>query len=162
MSKEVELKQFEPQHNHRSCLNRAISLAAQICAQKGLRFTPIRRRVLELIWNSHQPVPAYDLLSQLRQEKQNAEPPTIYRALDFLLEHQLIHRIESLNAYIGCDHPDLEHSSQFMICSACHQVAELAEPDLIDQAVACQASRLGFKISSQTIEIMGICPSCQN
>ena len=153
--------QFKPEHNHQPCVDRAIKTANQICRQRNLRFTPIRQRVLELIWVSHQPMLAYDLLKQLRQDKHNAEPPTVYRALGFLMQHQFIHKIESLNAYIGCDHPQQDHTSQFMICSDCHQVAELEEPEIIEKAICKQASKIGFKVSNQTVEIVGLCPSCQ-
>ncbi len=152
---------FRPGHNHNTCINRAVKNAIQLCEQNGLRFTEIRKRVLELVWSSHKPVVAYDLLKQLRREKDNAEPPTVYRALDFLLEHNLVHRIESLNAFIGCDHPEYSHTSQFMICSACDQVAELDDSTLISNAVSRQVSRHGFKVSDQTIEIVGLCPACQ-
>lgn len=147
-------------HNHEDCVQRAMRSATRLCQQKGLRFTPIRRRVLELVWASHAPVAAYDLLGILRQEKQNAEAPTVYRALEFLLENGLVHRIESLNAYLGCNHPENLHTSQFLICENCQQVVEQDNPD-IDAAISAQASRLGFSISQQTIEIMGVCSNCR-
>lgn len=103
---------------------------------------------------------AYDLLKTLRQEKENAEAPTVYRALDFLQQHGMVHKIESLNAYVGCAHPGKPHASQFLICTRCHQVVEQENPN-VARAVDHQARKLEFKITHQTIEIMGYCSKCQ-
>ncbi|MGI9318582.1 MAG: Fur family transcriptional regulator [bacterium] len=138
-----------------------MTTAEQLCNTRELRLTKIRKRVLELIWDGHEPATAYQLLKKLRAEKENAEPPTVYRALDFLVENNLVHRIESLNAFIGCNHPDHEHTSQFMICSNCNQVAELENPVTINHAVSKEARKIGFKVLNQTIEIMGVCAACQ-
>ena len=147
-------------HNHTHCIDNALEKAFSLCQQQNLRFTPIRQRVLELVWKSHQPIVAYDILENLREIKTNAQAPTVYRALEFLLEHGLVHKIESLNAFVGCDHPDKTHVSQFLICSNCGQTIELDDA-LIQQTIEQQATKTGFKISKQTIEINGLCPSCQ-
>jgi len=152
---------FQPGHNHKACIRDAMNIAEQLCQSKDLRLTKIRKRVLELVWAGHEPATAYQLLKKLRAEKENAEPPTVYRALDFLVEHNLVHRIESLNAFIGCDHPESDHVSQFLICSHCNQVAELDDSVTINHAVSEEAKRLGFKVSNQTVEIMGLCAACQ-
>ena len=99
--------------------------AEKLCAAKGLRFTPLRRRVLELVWSGHKPVGAYALLDQLRDEDLGSAPPTVYRALDFLIEHGLIHRIERMNAFIGCSHPGEAHRGFFLICGECGNAEEL-------------------------------------
>jgi len=151
---------FPPQkHNHHRCVEDALAAAQRVCEERGARLTSIRRRVLELVWRSHEPVAAYDVLEHLRPEKPNATPPTVYRALEFLLEQRLIHRIESLNAYVGCAEPELEHTSQFLICTGCGSAAEL-NADAIDRAVAKQAAALGFTVSATTIEVAGVCASC--
>ena len=146
-------------HNHKHCIATAMTRADELCQSKGIRFTRIRRRVLELIWASHRPVSAYDLLQQLRREKHNAEPPTVYRALDFLLENRLAHKIESLNAYIGCAHPRHQHS-QFLICSGCHQVTELDDAEL-QRMIESTAARAGLQAAHQTVEITGRCRQCR-
>lgn len=146
-------------HNHGRCISTAIACAERVSEARGIRFTAIRRRVLELVWASHEPVAAYDLLDALKQEKSNATPPTIYRALDFLLDNGLIHRIESLNAFIGCGNPENEHNGQFLICTACGAVAELG-CSRIERAVRQRADQLGFEIHEHTIELQGICKSC--
>lgn len=147
-------------HNHKRCVTDAMALAEERCARRGARLTRIRRRVLELIWSRHEPVKAYDLLDQLREEHRGAAPPTIYRALDFLLSEGLIHRIESLNAYIGCGDPSHPHLGQFLICERCNAVAEMDDDDIRD-LLARKAALQGFHVNWQTIEINGVCPSCR-
>lgn len=153
--------QFRTQHhNHSRCISHALDSAVNVCRKKSLRFTPIRQRVFELIWDSHEPVVAYDILKKLRDEKTNAEPPTVYRALDFLLAVGLVHKIESLSAYVGCEHTDKPHVSQFLICIDCRQTIEL-DDKLIQKTIEQQAAKTGFVIHNQMIEIKGICPGCQ-
>lgn len=147
-------------HNHNSCIDQALRKAKQNCKQNGLRFTPIRQKVFKLVWLNHAPIAAYHLLKLLRQEKDNAEATTVYRALDFLLENHLIHKIQSLNAYIGCEHPGNHHVSQFLICTQCQQVSELENQE-ISQTIEKQTRTLHFNIDHQTIELMGVCESCQ-
>ena len=148
-------------HDHDLCVHTALKKAQAICRDNNLRFTSLRRRVLELIWSNHKPVLAYELLEALRNERVNAQPPTVYRALDFLLKHRLIHKIESLKAYTGCDFPEQRHFGQFLICNQCHQVVELDDP-LIGQSISSQASKAGLEIVHQTVEILGLCPDCRS
>ncbi len=126
-------------HDHGTCVKSALATAARLCANRDARLTPLRRRVLELIWRSHAPVGAYDLLARLSDKMRPAAPPTVYRALAFLLAQGLIHRIESLNAYVGCmnpeGHPEGAHGGQFLICSDCGAAAEVHDPR-VDAAVA--------------------------
>ena len=89
-----------------------------------------------------------------------AAPPTVYRALDFLLENGLVHRIASLNAFIGCVHPGELHQGQFLICKACHAAIELELP-AISQAIVAGAAAVGFAVESQTVEVVGLCAGCQ-
>lgn len=150
---------FEP-HDHRHCIKAALDEAARICRERKGRLTEQRKRVLELVWNSHKPVGAYAILEQLRTEGFNGAPPTVYRALDFLLEHGLIHRIESLNAYTGCAHPGAHHTGQFLICSQCQRVAELDDAN-VNKAINNTAQRYGFEANYHVVEIRGLCPQCQ-
>jgi Fur family zinc uptake transcriptional regulator len=150
-------------HNHDRCLHEALQAARLLCQQQGLRLTPIREQVLTIIWQSHQPLGAYEILEQLAEQldqRSKLAPPTVYRALDFLQQHGLVHRIASLNAYMGCCSPDHPHHSQFLICQQCKRTVELAEPaisDSIDRA----ARQAGFLVAAEHIEILGSCPSCQ-
>ncbi|MEJ2455705.1 MAG: Fur family transcriptional regulator [Candidatus Thiodiazotropha sp.] len=147
-------------HDHAACREQALLQAETYCRRHGLRLTSLRRRVLELVWSSHQPVGAYTLLEQLVTEGRKAAPPTVYRSLDFLLNHGLIHRIASLNAYVGCNHPGSDHEAQFFICVGCGQAAEIGDPS-IESAIAQDAKALGFSIASQTIEVAGTCARCR-
>ncbi len=146
-------------HDHSNCIVDALRRAETLCEQRGVRLTAIRRRVLELVWHSHAPIGAYAILDQLKVNDRSAAPPTVYRALDFLLEQGLVHRLESLNAFIGCDHPEDRHISQFLICTACHQAVEVADKRIVQAATSC-AQDQGFSLSRLTIEIEGICARC--
>jgi Fur family zinc uptake transcriptional regulator len=152
---------FQPaSHDHESCVGSALGRAAQVCGRRGARLTELRRQVLELVWRGHEPVGAYAVLEALRDTHPGAAPPTVYRALEFLIEHGLIHRIESLNAYVGCARPERPHVGQFLICGACGVTAELDDP-AIARAVLRGAGELGFVVERQTIEVRGRCPRCQ-
>ncbi|RFA31043.1 Fur family transcriptional regulator [Alkalilimnicola ehrlichii] len=146
-------------HDHQRCLEDALAYAAETCARRGVRLTRLREQVLRLVWGNHEPVKAYDLLESLRRDHEGAAPPTVYRALDFLLKEGLIHRIESLNAYIGCGDPSSPHTGQFLICRKCNSVAELNDPE-IGELIASKTKQIGFKMDHQTIELSGICPKC--
>ena len=160
MAKQAVVSSFKPSgHAHEKCVDAALAAAEEVCESRGLRLTPIRRRVLELVWAQHEPVGAYELLDRLRGEKRNAAPPTVYRALEFLLAHGLVHRIESLNAFVGCGEPARSHTGQFLICGTCGIVGELDDPE-IETMLAEKAGKLGFSVQRQTIEIMGQCPGC--
>lgn len=148
-------------HDHAHCVHAALTEADTLCEQKGLRLTALRRRVLELVWQSHKPLGAYDILGVLsEQDGRRAAPPTVYRALDFLLENGLVHRIASLNAFMGCVHPEHAHQGQFLICRLCHTAVELEHP-AISQAINQGAATVGFEVETQTVEVVGLCASCK-
>lgn len=147
-------------HDHDLCVETALDEAAALCERRGVRLTALRRRVLELVWHGHQPTGAYAILEALREENRRAAPPTVYRALEFLTAHGLIHRIESLNAFIGCVRPDHDHAGQFLICQGCGATAELHD-DAIKEAVGRSARRIGFQPVRQTVEVSGLCPECR-
>ena len=147
-------------HNHRACVADAIRMAERVCAERGARLTKLRRRVFELVWSSHAPVGAYELLRRLGQEREGAAPPTVYRALDFLREHGLIHRIERFNAFVGCGRPDQDHAGQFLICTSCGAAAEIDDPR-VNAAIEQRAGEMGFAVRHKTIEVEGLCPPCR-
>jgi Fur family zinc uptake transcriptional regulator len=148
-------------HDHSHCVHSALSEADALCARQGVRLTALRRRVLELVWQSHKPLGAYDILAVLSEEDgRRAAPPTVYRALDFLLENGLVHRIASLNAFVGCSHPEHAHQGQFLICRQCHAAIEL-EQSAISNAIVVGAGSVGFTVESQTVEVVGLCALCR-
>lgn len=133
--------------------------AAKLCDRRGVQLTPLRRQVLDLVIEAGRPVGAYELLDRLRGRQGRAAPPTVYRALDFLIEQGLVHRIESLNAFVGCAEPDHAHAWQFLICNACGRAVEL-EDRRIGKAIARGAADHGFQVGRQTVEITGTCADC--
>lgn len=161
MSEQSMPKDPHQPHDHRACVSGALESAEHLCERAGVRFTALRKRVLELVWASHKPLGAYDILDTLaREDGRRAAPPTVYRALDFLLEQGLVHRIASLNAFIGCPSPEHSHQGQFLICRDCHVAIEL-DSVAIRQAIADSADTVGFQIEGETVEITGLCSLCQ-
>jgi len=150
---------FHSTHDHEDCLDEALRLAEESCRNQGLRLTEIRKQALALVWQSHKPQRAYDILKGLKAYGHRPAPPTAYRALEFLEQAGLIHRIESLNAYIGCADPRRDHTSQFFICEECDAVAEIQDTAL-SRKLSKNACELGFTARNQIIEIRGLCQEC--
>ncbi|MDA5095235.1 Fur family transcriptional regulator [Aliiroseovarius sp. KMU-50] len=149
------------QHDHRSCINTALAAAEAHCAREGLQLTPVRRRVLEILLERHTALGAYDILDVLRNENLGSQPPVAYRALDFLVAHGFVHKIERQNAFIACAHPDEEHAPIFLICRGCGKVAE-AHSDLSVGRLGKAADAVGFAIERMVVEVEGLCPACQS
>ena len=130
------------------------------CEQRGLRLTPIRANALRLIADAGRPVKAYELLDLMKVTHGAAAPPTVYRALDFLLEHGFIHKLASINAYVGCHHPgSAAHAVPFLICDRCQSATELEDESIVG-ALDARARALGFAPQAQTLEVHGLCASC--
>lgn len=147
--------------NHKHCINDALESAHKICIDRKLRLTALREQVLRLIWQSHQPLGAYDLLDMLANaSSRRVAPPTVYRALEFLLDVGLIHRINSLNAYIGCPSPSTEHPSYFLICTQCKMASECNSSDL-SLHIESLGKEQGFMIQKQWLEVLGLCQECR-
>ena len=130
------------------------------CEERGLRLTPLRANALRLIAAAGRPIKAYDLLDQMKATHDAAAPPTVYRALDFLLEHGFIHKLASINAYVGCHHPgSAQHAVPFLICDRCQSATELEDANIVDSLDA-SARALGFVPQAQTLEVHGLCADC--
>ncbi len=147
-------------HNHDRCISDGIAEAEAICAREKLQFTPVRRRVLEILLEKHQALGAYDILDVLSAEGLGSQPPVVYRALDFLVKHGLAHRVERLNAYTACSHVDANHAPAFLICRNCRSVSE-SPTDLSDGWLGHLAKETGFMIERVVVEAEGLCPNCQ-
>lgn len=146
-------------HDHAACRAQALSAAEDICSRRGLRLTPLRRRVLEILTESHAALGAYDVLGRLDAEGLGSKPPVAYRALAFLVENGFAHRIERLNAFVACAHPGAAHNPAFLICRACGHVAEAGDAPLASlRSVARDA---GFAIERTVLEAEGLCPACR-
>ncbi len=147
-------------HDHAACRRSGLEAAESYCAANGLRLTPPRRRVLEILLESHRALGAYDLLDRLREDGLGSQPPVVYRALDFLTRHGFAHRLERLNAFIACAHPEGDsHRPAFLICRACKTVAEAATPR--HAGLTALADATGFAIERVVVEAEGLCPACQ-
>ncbi|TFL18940.1 Fur family transcriptional regulator [Jannaschia formosa] len=145
---------FDP-HDHSACIRDAVAAADALCMHAGLRLTPVRRRVLEILLERHRAMGAYEILELLRAEGLGSQPPVAYRALDFLTTHGLVHRIERLNAFVACATPGAAHDPAFLICRKCESVAE-TEADL-----APVAAGAGFELEATVVEMQGLCPRCR-
>jgi Fur family zinc uptake transcriptional regulator len=138
----------------------ALARAQRVCALRGARMTPVRRRVLELILRADQPIKAYALLAQLEEERGKLGPPTVYRALDFLLAHKLVHKVETSNAFVACGDVEHSHESQFVICEDCGTTEEIRDDDIVETLRRLGEGR-GFAVERQVIEARGRCPACR-
>ncbi len=147
-------------HDHDDCMSAAMSAAEVYCAEHSLQFTPVRRRVLEILLQEHSALGAYDILEKLREEGLGSQPPVAYRALDFLVSNGFVHKIERMNAFVACAHPGRDHAPAFMICRSCDMVAETqTAPTKESFNAAAQAA--GFLIERTVVEAEGLCPKCQ-
>lgn len=146
-------------HDHSLCITTALTEAENKCAAQKLQFTPVRRRVLEILLEKHHAMGAYEILDVLSADGLGSQPPVAYRALDFLVQNGFAHRIERLNAYTACAHPSEAHAPAFLICRECRTVAE-AETDMTQGRLGHAAAAIGFKIERVVIEAEGLCPSC--
>jgi Fur family zinc uptake transcriptional regulator len=148
-------------HDHAACVAGAVERARALCEARGVRLTDTRRRVLEILLESHAAIGAYEVLRRLTTEGAGPQPPVAYRALDFLVANGLAHRIERLNAFVACDHPGAAHDATFLICRACGAVAE-APGEAVSRRLDEAADALGFAIDRRTVEVEGRCPRCRD
>src|SRR6201982_846413 len=149
-----------PDHDHGRCTADALAHAEAVCEQRAQKFTPIRRQVLEALLSSHRPLGAYEVIEELAKSKPRPAPITVYRALDFLLENRLVHRIESRNAFLACAHDHDEAAMvAFLICERCGLVGEVpAAP--VAQSLNASARATGFAPKLSVVEITGTCAHC--
>lgn len=147
-------------HDHAHCAHGALERAEALTRSTGARMTPVRRRVLEILLEEHKALGAYDVLARLATEGFGNQPPVAYRALEFLVDQGLAHRIQRLNAFTACVHPGEDHAPAFLICRTCHMVAE-AEASAARASLDAEAARAGFQVERSTIEALGLCPNCR-
>lgn len=150
-----------PDHDHERCTADALKHAEERCAERSQRLTPIRRQVLEVLLESHAPLGAYEIMDRAAASGPRPAPITVYRALDFLRENGLVHRIESRNAFVACVN---NHASGdlvvFLLCERCGAVGEAASAAVADQLKAAARSA-GFTPKTPVIEITGVCSHCR-
>lgn len=146
-------------HDHAACVTGAMEAAEMRCDAENIRFTAVRRKVLEILLQEHRALGAYAILDRLRDAGFGSQPPVAYRALDFLVAHGFAHKIERLNAFIACAHPNEAHAPAFMICRNCDAVAE-AQSAPARGALGAAARATGFRIERTMVEAEGLCPTC--
>jgi Fur family zinc uptake transcriptional regulator len=150
----------DPDCRRRHSPRERVALAVSICERRGVQLTELRRRILELLWASGRPSGAYELVEAVtRTDSRPVGPPTVYRALEFLMAQGFVSRIESLNAYVPCVHPERDHDCLFFICSRCRASVELEDPR-IGGLLAEDAAVLGFVAMRRTVEVEGVCAQC--
>ncbi len=137
-----------------------VALAMSLCGARGVQLTTLRRQILELLWESGQPTGAYELIEVLKlRNSRPVGPPTVYRALEFLMSQGFVSKIESHNAYVPCAHPERRQDCLFFICGDCGASVELADPR-IEQLLAKMAADLGYRVTRRVVEVEGTCASC--
>jgi len=146
-------------HDHARCASALLARAEALAAEQGARLTPVRRRTLEILLETHRALGAYEVLERLAAEGFGHQPPVAYRALEFLVEHGLAHRVRRLNAFAACTDPGATHAPAFLICRGCNAVAE-APANRVRGALDAAAEGLGFTIERCTVEALGLCPAC--
>lgn len=141
-------------------LEAQLDTAHALCEARGKRLTPIRRRVLEILLRQGRSVKAYELLELIRDVQQAAAPPTVYRALDFLVEEGLVHRLDAINAWTACHDAGGEPHDLLVVCTRCGAVAELSDPAL-SRRLADKVSQAGFRLSGHETELRALCGACE-
>jgi len=137
-----------------------LETAQALCESRGSRLTPIRRRVLEILLEQGRSVKAYELLELIRDDQAAAAPPTVYRALEFLVEEGLVHRLDAINAWAACHDAGGQPHDLLVVCTSCGSVAELSDPDLT-RSLAEKVAQAGFRLSGHETELRGLCEACK-
>lgn len=141
-------------------ISEQLNVAESLCAQRGRRLTPIRRKVLELLLRHGRSLKAYELLDAMRAEHPGAAPPTVYRALDFLMDEGLIHRLDAVNAWTACQDAAGAPHDLLVVCTGCGAVAEVSDPEM-SRKLAERVALTGFALATHETEIRALCPQCQ-
>lgn len=147
-------------HDHSHCADGVMAEADALSERQGVRLTPVRRRTLEILLGSHRAMGAYEVLERLAEDGFGHQPPVAYRALDFLVDHGLAHRIRRLNAFAACMCPGTTHRPVFFICRACDAVAETPANE-VARALEDAAAAIGFAVERMNVEAVGLCPACR-
>ncbi len=149
-----------PHHDHATCTAELLSRAERTCERRGSRLTGQRREVLNCVAQSHAAVGAYDIIERMAGLGPRPAPITVYRALDFLEAHGLVHKIESRNAFVACTHPHEGKPAVMLVCERCGLVAELDAPEVFEKLQSA-AQGQGFAIQRSVMELTGLCAACQ-
>jgi len=150
----------DPHHDHTRCTAELLSRAEQTCARQGARLTGQRREILACVAQGHAAVGAYEIIERMAEKGPRPAPITVYRGLDFLLSHGLVHKIESRNAYVACSHSHEDRPAALMICEKCGTVSEFDAGEAI-ASISKAAEIQHFHATRTVIELAGTCNACQ-
>lgn len=132
----------------------------EYCTTLGLKLTSLRKAILYILWAAAKPLKAYEILNHLLHTKPNSTPPTVYRILEFLASHGIVHKIESIQSYTLCCEPEKQLFSEvLMVCNGCHQVIEVYDAQ-VQSLVKQLAERSHFTLGHDAIELKGMCRQC--
>ena len=150
------------EHDHAACIDQAIQQAEELCHKKQIRLTELRKQVLSLVWQTHKPIGAYAIMELLQaaSSRRQVAPPTVYRTLDFLVEHGFVHKVHTLNAFIGCSNPQRRQCDALLICTVCGYTEEVPN-NTIQHVIHLSASKQKFSVEKQILEIAGCCVHCK-
>jgi Fur family transcriptional regulator, zinc uptake regulator len=150
---------LDPHHDHTNCTSDLIARAERTCERRGSRLTGQRREILFCVAQGHSAVGAYDIIERMAEKGTRPAPITVYRALDFLLAHGLVHKVESRNAFVACSHSHEGQPAALLICETCGIVAELDVPEVFER-IAEKAVAQKFTPGQTLIEMSGTCNAC--
>jgi len=139
--------------------------AIEISKDKGINLTNKRRKIFDIVIKSAKPISAYDIVSEFQETYDEQIPVmSVYRILNFLIDNGLVHKLDSINQYIVCEHLDCEHehlNTQFLICNDCNSTEEIMIRDELHQQLTNDIDQTGFKLKELKFELHGICANCQ-
>ena len=146
-------------HAHSACVDTAHQRFDAVAAASGKRPGIHVKPVFDVLLSQHRAFTAYEVIDQLADKGKRLQATQVYRALEELIEMELIHRIETKNAYMACHNGEGCHRPQLFICTSCDRVAEI-NSDPIQETITKTAQSSGFVVESQKVELLGLCPDC--
>ncbi len=149
----------ERKHQHKECIERVRSSAIELVNRSGRKFGANQLRVFDTLLQDHNATSAYDLVERIARCGKRLQPVQVYRALDGLIEIGIVHRVQSRNAYVACDSLGDCHNPQFLLCSSCNRVAELAS-NTVASVISKTAKQANFVLQQGLVELIGLCPDC--